>query len=515
MFLTIKNMKYYIGERLLIDLANLTISDQKRIGIVGKNGSGKTTLLKLIEGSLEPDEGEVSYQGNVAVIDQFISAKTHKSGGEQTKAKIRESVHRQASILLADEPTNHLDEDGRKYLMRELNRFYGIVLMVSHDRDFLNQMCEEILEIDEGKVTIYQGNYDNYLEQKEIEEKEQARKYDNYVREKERLTGSIQELHDKSAGIKKAPKRMGNSEARLHTRGKGTLAQGRVARQALTIENRLEKLEKVDKPWKQKELSIPFSEGQKIHKQDVIHSEDFTLKIGQKTLLDQANFKIKTGRRTALIGPNGSGKTTLLKAILAHNEQLTISQKAKFSYFSQSFNQLDEEETIMDSVQKTSIHEPQIARDLLAHLLFRGRHVEKTISVLSGGERTKVAIAKMILGESNVLILDEPTNHLDIESLQVLEESLKAYQGTIIFVSHDTYFVKEVAQDILEIKDKQLINPKVGTKIKKRDVKKEDKIVLEMRKTSLLSQMSLSTDEKEKSALEKELLEVSTKLNSF
>ena len=140
MLLKFQEVKYYIGERLLLDIPDLTIPTQSRIGIVGKNGSGKTTLLKLIEGQLELDEGRIDYQGDVTVIDQFIAVDSQKSGGEQTKEKIRQSIHQGASILLADEPTNHLDSAGREYLIKELNRFYGTVLMVSHDRDFLNQM---------------------------------------------------------------------------------------------------------------------------------------------------------------------------------------------------------------------------------------------------------------------------------------------------------------------------------------------------------------------------------------
>ncbi|MBO0476199.1 ABC-F family ATP-binding cassette domain-containing protein [Vagococcus sp. DIV0080] len=515
MFIKFEQVKYYIGERLLLDIPDLVIPARGRIGIVGKNGSGKTTLLKLIEGVLPVEEGSINYQGEVAVIDQFISASDTKSGGEQTKEKIRQSVRQDASIILADEPTNHLDLEGRKYLMKALKQYNGTLLMVSHDRDFLNKMCEEIIEISEGKVTRYPGNYDNYLGQKEIEEKEQGRKYDAYTKERARLSKSINDLHDKSAGIRKAPKRMGNSEARLHTRGKGTLAQGTISKQAETMETRLNQLEVVEKPWKQKELVIPFSEGQQIHKQLVIESDRFNLSAGEKVLLKEAQLQIKTGKRTALIGKNGSGKTTLLQAILAKDSQLVISQKAKFAYFSQSFNQLEEDKSLLENVQSTSIHDQQVARDLLAHLLFRGNSVTKPVKVLSGGERTKVAIAKMILGESNVLILDEPTNHLDIDSLEVLEESLKAYQGTIILVSHDPYFVKHVAEEVIEIKGKQLINAKDKPKQKKRDTKKEDKWVLEMRKTTILSQLSFSLTEDEKLKLEQELSEIGRRLREM
>ena len=512
MSIKIKNLKKYIGERLLIDLPELTINEEARVGIVGENGSGKTTLLNLIARKEEIDEGQIIHSDNVSMIGQFLEADDTRSGGEQTKEKIRKAVQHTADILLADEPTNHLDQKGREYLIKELKYFKGCLLIVSHDRDFLNQMCEEILEIDGGIVRHYSGNYDDYLYQKEIEEKEYQKKYQNYVKEKERLTDSMQELHDKSAGIKKAPKRMGNSEARLHKRGKGQAAKKALSKQALTIETRLEKLEVVDKPWKKKELSLPFSEGQKIYKKIVIEAEKFDLKIEGKQLLSQSDFRIKTGERTALIGPNGSGKTTLLKAILAYDESLKIAKKADFSYFSQSLNQLEDDKSMLDNVQVTSNYEVQVARDLLAHLLFRGTTINKKVAVLSGGERTKVAIAKMILGKSNVLILDEPTNHLDIKSLKVLEEALKAYRGTIIFVSHDRYFVNRVADTVLEIKNRKIIDIKEVEKIPKQNSTGDQKMVLEMRKTSLLSQLAIEKNDELKDQLDQELLEIMKQL---
>ncbi|MEG0550277.1 MAG: ABC-F family ATP-binding cassette domain-containing protein [Vagococcus sp.] len=508
MSIKINKVKKYIGERLLIDIPSLNLSGKEIIGIVGKNGSGKTTFLKMIEGKVPVDEGSIICSDKIAVIDQLLSDDNQKSGGEQTKEKIRESLAEYSDILLADEPTNHLDSAGRSYLIKELNRFKGLVLIVSHDRDFLNQVCDSILEIHESKTRLYPGNYNNYLSQKELEEKEYAKKYANYIREKNRLEGAAQELHDKSSGIKKAPKRMGNSEARLHKRGKGQLAKKALSKQALAIETRLDKLEIIATPKKEKKLIIPFLEGQIIHKKQVIEATDFNLSIGNKPLLVDSQFQIRTGKRTALVGNNGVGKTTLLKAIINKHEQLCLSEKAKFAYFSQSFNQLDDSLSVLENVQKTSIYEPQAARDLLAHLLFRGDMVNKKVNVLSGGERTKLAIAKMILSKNNVLILDEPTNHLDIESLNVLEESLKLYQGTIIFVSHDRYFIKAVADDILEIKNKKIIKPLENNRPIKREKKKEDKMILEMRKTSLLSQLSLLSDEEKKGKLEKELEEV-------
>ena len=508
MSIQLNQVNYSIGERTLIEISNLALPSQGVIGIVGKNGSGKTTLLKLIAGELPLDEGHITYSGEIETIQQFLDNESHKSGGEQTKERIQRSFHSAASILLADEPTNHLDENGRQYLMKEMQHFRGLILVVSHDRDFLNQVCEKIIEIEDSVVTLYPGNYDDYLQQKEVVLTEQQSKYDSYVKEKARLEGAISELHQKSAGIRKAPRRMGNSEARLHKRGKGQTAKKAISQQALGIETRLDKLEKVEKRKESKPLVIPFLQGQVIHRKVLIEGEQFSLKAGEKVLLEKTNFKMLTGPKTGIIGENGVGKTSLLQAILRGDSGLKIAQKAKFTYFSQSFNQLAEEKSVLENVEATSIYEPQASRDLLAHLLFRGDTVNKPVEVPSGGERTKVAIAKMILSDNNVLILDEPTNHLDIESLEVLEEALVAYKGSVIFVSHDPYFMKQVADDILKIENKTIVNLK-ETKVEKAPQgKKVDKMVLEMRKTSLLSQLSLPLGEAEKLSLETEFQEV-------
>ncbi|THB60407.1 ABC-F family ATP-binding cassette domain-containing protein [Vagococcus silagei] len=500
-----KNIKYYVSDRLLLSSKEVKLEPGKVIGIVGPNGSGKTTLLNLIAGRIELDNGSLEVQGAVSEISQFIDTETSRSGGEQTKEKIRTAFSEQTTILLADEPTNHLDEDGIKFLKNKMKRYSGTILIVSHNRSFLNDVCQEILAIESSELVLYTGNYDQYLQEKELRKQRQKDLYAQYQNEKSRLEESVAVTMDKSAQTKKAPSRMGNSEARLHKRGKGTIAKATLARQAKTIEKRISQLEKVEKIYEEKPLHIPFAEGNVVHHPILVKGNDLTLSRGNKSLLTQANFEFKTGERTAIIGKNGCGKTTLLEEIMNGNENIEVRQTARFTFLSQSFSELNEQDTIMDTVIEASIYDEQTSRDLLAHLLFKGSAVYKKISVLSGGERTKLVIAMMILSENNCLVLDEPTNHLDIETLEVLESALKAYQGSIIFVSHDDYFVKQVANRVFEFIDGQLVEKREND-----SQLNEQLLILELRKTELISQLSLPQSVETKERLEKEFQEVLT-----
>ena len=505
MSLHMKQVKKYIGSRLLLDIPTLSLSGNQRVGIVGSNGSGKTTFLNMIAGTQAYDEGQIHLDGTATMITQLLDETSVKSGGEQTKIKIRESMTSLGETLLADEPTNHLDQPGREYLLHQLQRYQGLVMIVSHDRHFLNEVCDHIIEIKDGNVRLYEGNYDTYLEQKGIEEREHQRHYENYQREKASLEEAVDTLRGKSHNIKKAPSRMGNSEARLHKRGKGQTAKKALNKQITAMETRLEKMAVVQEQRKEAPIYIPFGDSQVIHRKTVITASDLQLKVGKKPLIKGGGFTICPGDHVALIGPNGSGKTTLLKAILEGHPMIDRAKKATLGYYSQSFEQLEEEDTVFDNVQSTSLYSPQDTRDLLAHLLIKGEDMMKPLQVLSGGEKTKVALAKLILSDNNVLILDEPTNHLDLDSLLALEHALRSYQGTLLFVSHDQAFIQNVANKVIEIKGHRLIAPEEEQIA---SIANQDRLVLEMRKTSLLSELSVETDNHKKEELEYALNQV-------
>lgn len=263
--------------------------------------------------------------------------------------------------------------------------------------------------------------------------------------------------------------------------------------------SRLEKLEVVDKPNKKKSLIIPFSQAKKIYRKELIRAEHFNLKINQKKLLIDASFRLKNGSKTALIGENGVGKTMLLKQIFAKNNAFDFAQGIKFGYFSQTFEQLNQDQTILSIVKENTIYNEQAVRDLLAHMQFYGEEIHKKIGVLSGGERSKVAITKLLLSDCNVLLLDEPTNHLDISSIKELETALIAYQGTILFVSHDESFVARVATEKWELSQKKIISEQDKNRTIEQEQLYQEKLLLENQKVYLMSQLSMvSGTEKEK-----------------
>ncbi|WP_339101790.1 ribosomal protection-like ABC-F family protein [Candidatus Enterococcus clewellii] len=507
MSIEFKNINMYFGDKELFAIEQLMIPTGSRVGVVGENGSGKTTLFSLIKGTVEPNEGQILCGDQVAAIDQLIDAETTDSGGEQTKKRIQEALKGASGILLADEPTNHLDKKGIDFLEKKLKRYPGTLLIISHNRAFLNKVVNKILAVENGTLKLYEGNYDAYLEQKNIEETEHQRAYEKYQQEKQRLIHATGVVKEKSRQTRKAPKRMGNSEARLHKMG-DQRAKKNLDDRAKIMETRLEKLEKVEKPREKKTLIIPFTTTQRLHTVYLLTADNYSLKAGTKELLQGATFRLLTGSKTALLGANGTGKTTLLKEILKRKPGLSFAKGVKIGYFSQSFETLDEEKTIVESVRESSLHDDQAVRDLLAHMQFRGETIFKKIGVLSGGERSKVAISKLLLSDNNVLLLDEPTNHLDIPSIQVLEEALNAYQGTILFVSHDETFINNTATDQWLIAEKKIQTEQDKNRLDdQEEQKKQQQMLLENRKTTLLSRL-ISAGGDEKLALEKEFQEV-------
>lgn len=506
MSITFKQIEMMVGTKELFKVDQLVIPAGSRVGIVGDNGSGKTTLLQLVAGQT-PTKGTVERDAQVTVIEQLLDETSTDSGGEQTKRRIQAAVRAQAGILLADEPTNHLDQHGIRFLEKALKRYPGTILVISHNRDFLNKVATKILAIEHGELKLYEGNYAAYLAQKERENREQARAYEKYMQEKAHIEQAIEGTAEKSRQVRKAPRRMGNSEARLHKMGDQS-AKKSIDRQNKALVTRLEKLEVQAKPQEKRKLVIPFAEAQVIHRPYVLAVEDFTLQAGNKLLLEHATFRLLTGSKTALTGNNGSGKTTLLKTIMAGSE-IPHGQGVRFGYFSQSFEDLNKDQSIWQNVLAATDHEEQAVRDLLAHLQFRGDSIFKQVGVLSGGERSKVAIAKLLLSNNNVLLLDEPTNHLDIASIEVLEEALQAYQGTILFISHDQTFIDHVATDYWQIKDRRIKQPLAEpVRSSGEETALQQQLLLENRKVELISRLSYPLPEQEKAVLEAEFRKV-------
>lgn len=480
----IKGLKKYYGNRLVLEIDQLDIYAGDKIGIVGRNGCGKTTLLQILTNQIESDEGKSQLYVPYAYITQLEEVDTKEieeykmkqvgvenlsgeglSGGEMTRLKLAKELGKENKLLIADEPTSHLDYEGIKALETRLKRYDGAVLLVSHDREFLDSICNKVLEIEKGKVTLYPGNYSKYKVLKEKEFERSQLEYEEYVSEKQRLEKAMQGTKEKSKSVKKTPSRMGNSEARLHKMGNQG-AKLNLDKAAKRLKSRIEQLEVKQQPQKDRQLIFDAPCTKKIYSKIAIQGIDLDKSYENKVLFNQSSFKINTGTKTAIVGPNGSGKTTLLNMIIEGNEQIRVSQAAQIGYFRQDIGNLDPSKTLLENIMVSSIYNETFVRTLLARTLFAREDVDKKVEVLSGGERVKGALIKILVSDINLLILDEPTNYLDIYSLEAIEEAIKAYQGTVVFVSHDRRFIKNVASHILEIKDHQIVPLERGIETK-------------------------------------------------
>lgn len=530
--INIRDLKKYYGSRLLLDIEELKINTGDKIGVIGVNGVGKTTLLEIIAGLIEFDSGGiyVNPQSSIKYISQLGEPKNkiiggkyasifdipnqwneNMSGGEKTRFKLAEGFENQGSLMLVDEPTSNLDIDGIELIIDNFKKHGETYLVVSHDRNLLDSVCNKILEIENGKIELYKGNYSKYVELKEDEVKRQEFEYQEYIKEKKRLNNLKSNIENKSSSIKNPPKRMGKSEARLHKMG-GQGAKKKLDNFAKAIESRIEHLDVKDKPIEQDVIKIKILESTKPHGKILVSGEDINKAYGDNIIFKDTSFNIFNGKKVALVGPNGSGKTTLINMILKE-ENIRISKNVRIGYFSQSLDILDKDKSILDNVMDKSIHDENFARLILARLLFKGDKVYDKVNVLSGGERVKVSFAKMILEDINFLVLDEPTNYLDISSLEVIEELLINYNGTILLVSHDRRCIENIADDLLIIEDKKIkhfqgdykeyLVSKDMPKLNRNEKEIEDRrMILKTEITSLISEISLEDNEERKMELD-------------
>ncbi len=470
-YLEVNRLEFHIGQRRLFSIPHLIINQGDRIGLIGRNGAGKSTLLAVLSGECAPDSGTVRREVPMHLVHQFgapedelgaqalkefrvvePAARQTRSGGEQTRLRLAEKDLLQVKLLLCDEPTANLDEEGRGLLYRKLDQCDTFVL-VSHDRELLNGLCNRIWFLQEETVTDFPGNYDDFLRIRETEKVQQARDYERYTAKKAQLEAALDTVSRKAAKMKGPPKRMGNSEARLHKRDNKSQEQLHNAKNAM--KTRLEKLEKVDRPREEMTIRLDFSLTDPPQSRTVIRAEHVSFGY-DKPLLKDVSFELPLGSKTALLGPNGAGKSTLLRLIREEASGVRKTPKATLGVFYQEFETLDMDASVLQNALKASIQSETVARTVLSRLLFSRDDLQKPASVLSGGERVKLAFAQLFLGPANVLLLDEPTNYLDIHSLSVLETMLKEYEGTVLFVSHDQAFVSAVATRLLLLDDGRL-----------------------------------------------------------
>ena len=523
--INIRNLKKHYGDRLILDIPNLNIASEDKIGIVGKNGAGKSTLMKILIDEEKDYSGEVVTVGSIGYIPQLEndfsnynnnneykklgSIRVHKnmSGGESTKAKITEALSKNPDILFADEPTANLDSESIKVLESELVSFRGIVVLISHDVILLDKVCNKIIEIDNGKCKIYKGNYSDYKGEKEKILKNKKLEYEKYVEKRENLENAYRKKLGVAISSNKSPRSMGNSEARNN---KLVVKQksGKISLQAKKLKSRIDRLEKADKVYEEDDIKIDLADNLKIKAKILIEANDIDKSFGDMKLFDKAKFNIRNNTKTALLGSNGSGKTTLVRMIL-NDENIKKNPSLKIGYIDQNTQYLNNERSILENAMEDTVHDETIVRTVLARLLFKREDLNKSAKLLSGGERVKLALAKIITGKYNYIIMDEPTNYLDIYSREALINVVKDYKGGVLFVTHDRDMIEKVADNIMKIKDKK-VEVFEGTyseyeEQENNKAKPQDSLLFEIKISEILGKMSvknISCEEKER--LEKE-----------
>ena len=527
-----QNIKKYYHDRKIIEFDDFKVYSGDKIGIVGQNGSGKTTFLNILSGEVETDEGYVRRFCDITYIRQFsdeeieadqkeisrmnlsqIADQAVCSGGELTRIKIANAFSKNNLLVFADEPTSNLDFRGVEILKERLSQVDSM-LLISHNRDLLDSLCNKTLEIRDGKIKIYNGNYSFYKEQRGIEQKNEMVEYEKYVSEKTKLTNAIENRQRRSGKMRKAPKRMGNSEARLHTR-QANEKQEKIHNAVNSLRTRLEKLEVKESPKELPMIQLDFSLTNPPANRIVISAENFSFSYGKKKIFQNTGFRIFNGSKTALLGENGVGKTTLLNLIAGSgNGSIKIVPKARIGYFYQGFENLQQNMTVLDNVMAESVQSQTVARTILARLLITGDDVYKKVEVLSGGEKIKVSFAKLFVSSANVFLLDEPTNYLDMSSIEALENMLSCYEGTVLFVSHDRAFVNRVADRLLLIENQSISefdgNLDKLEKYKKQQIQKDindpEQIALQMRMTEIIAKLSRQDANKDELEAEYERL---------
>ncbi|GAA3409562.1 ribosomal protection-like ABC-F family protein [Paenibacillus hodogayensis] len=457
-----------IGDRLLFRIEGvLRLYERERVGLVGVNGAGKSTLLSVLAGLEEPDAGTVTRYGSAAIVRQLDDAEplpdggdelpqaeeyAAMSGGERTRWKWERALRQQAALLFADEPTSHLDTDGTALVEEQLRAYDGTVLLISHDRTLLDAVCTRILELEDGSLHDYAGNFSEYVRQKELRRERERFEYEQYAKEKRRLEQAVVDKSEQAKGMRKKVTGKINTEARL---GKDMFnrRKSKMEKTVQTIQKRIEQLEVKEKPKTQDPPIFDVRYHKPIYAKEAISLERVSASFGERVLFQPFSCSISPGMRLGIVGANGSGKTTLMRMIMDQKQGIRMALASRIGYFDQKLDMLRDDRTVLEQVASSSDYPESAIRTALARMLLKRDDVFKPVSVLSGGERVKTALAQLFMSECNMLLLDEPTNYLDIFAREQLARVLREYPGTLLFCSHDRYFLNQLATHLLVIEN--------------------------------------------------------------
>ena len=511
---------FVIGENLLEGLS-FEIQEGECVAILGRNGCGKTTLFNILTGQMDYDDGEVfvnpnkklglisqipkfpvgftvedvlrsafsdimaakrkmealekamsgeateeqlreydalvnrfqsggGYEMDVEVdkicnglgitSDQRIQEFESLSGGEKTRVNLARLLLEKTDILLLDEPTNHLDLRSVEWLEGYINAFKGTVLAISHDRYFIDQVADRVIEITEGHAEFYSGNYSFYMDEKQARFDLQMKQYEQEQAKLKQLGYTVERM-----------KGWGINNRTLY-------------RRAMSIQHRMERIKKTEKPKTEKTMRASF--GEKDFSGDVVFkTKNLSKAFGERTLFSGVDLNVEGGERIAILGDNGTGKSTFIKCLLGEEDfggKLQFGPTVKWGYLPQIIRFAHPERTLYDTMLYEKNCTPQVARDRLGQFLFSGEDVFKTVGNLSGGEQSRLRLCMLMDEKINLLILDEPTNHLDIASREWVEAAIEEFEGVLLFVSHDRYFIEKFAERIWLLEDGQIRDFKCG-----------------------------------------------------
>lgn len=441
---------------LLFSIDQLVVNAGDRIGLIGANGVGKTTLIDLLTETLTPDTGTIDVSTQPTLVAQLHDVST-QSGGEQVKAVILSALREQPEWLILDEPSANLDVDNQAWLIQQLKRFNGTLLLIAHDRHLLNVVTDTTWELADQQLTTFIGNYDAYMAAKETQQAHQQAAYQVYQQQKRKLAEAARKRTEHANKIAKPnPNKHSNNEIKdIKMQLKNN--QGKMTKAARVMNERADNLTAVTKPKTQAPMTLRAEQFASLGRHTPVRVDHLKLSAGAKALSGDVTFTVAANERVAITGPNQVGKTTLLRALLANDaDAIHINPQVRFGYFDQNMQHLDLNKTIWDTVNETSQQEEATLRTILAEFGFTATMLPRPAQALSGGQRVKLALVQVLVSEANVLILDEPTNYLDLPTMTALEQFLSTYPGTVIFVSHDQEFVHHVATRTLTLSKKGL-----------------------------------------------------------